>query len=83
VYAGLSVFADQGNTRSQQLRGDVTLTGAVYAASARLAVFPTADVQVESLVVVDRLTAASLLPLVVDYDPSLDIFGYGVPVLIS
>ena len=83
VYAGLSVFADPGNTRSQQLRGDVTLAGAVYAASARLVVFPTADVQVNSLVVVDRLTAASAVPLEVDYDPRLDIFGYGVPVLIS
>jgi Putative Flp pilus-assembly TadE/G-like len=83
-YAGLSVFADPGNTRSQQLRGNVTLDGAVYAASARLAIFPTANnVQVNSLVVVDRLTAASPFPLGVDYDPSLDIFGYGVPVLIS
>jgi hypothetical protein len=84
-YAGLSVFADPGNTRSQQLRGDVTLPGAVYAASARLVVFPTADVQVlvDSLVVVARLTAAGLVPLEVDYDPRLDIFGYGVPVLIS
>jgi Putative Flp pilus-assembly TadE/G-like len=82
-YAGLSVFADRGNTQSQQLHGTVTLAGAVYSASARLVVFPTANVQVESLVVVDRLTAASPDPLVVDYDPSLDIFGYGVPVLIS
>jgi Putative Flp pilus-assembly TadE/G-like len=82
-YAGLSVFADPGNTRSQQLRGDVTLPGAVYAASARLVVFLTADVQVDSLVVVDRLTAASPNPLRVTYDPSLSIFGYGVPVLIS
>ena len=83
AYAGLSIFADSGNTRSQQLRGDVTLAGAVYAASARLVVFPTANVQVDSLVVVDRLTAASLVPLGVDYVPSLDILGYGVPVLIS
>jgi Putative Flp pilus-assembly TadE/G-like len=83
AYAGLSVFADPGNTRSQQLHGTVTLAGAVYAASARLVVLPTADVQVNSLVVVDRLTTASPVPLRVDYDPSLDIFGYGVPVLIS
>ena len=48
AYAGLSVFADPGNTRSQQLYGTVTLAGAVYAASARLVVFPTADVQVNS-----------------------------------
>ena len=81
-YAGLSVFADPGNTRSQQLRGNVTLAGAVYAASARLVIFATGDVQVDSLVVVDRLTAGNLLtPLRVNYDPSLPIFGYGVPVL--
>jgi hypothetical protein len=82
-YAGLSVFADPGNTRSQQLRGNVTLAGAVYAASARLVVFPTANVKINSLVVVDRLTAASLVPLLVNYNPTLSIFGYGVPVLIS
>jgi hypothetical protein len=82
-YAGLSVFADPGNTRSQQLRGNVTLDGAVYAASARLVVTVAADVLVNSLVVVDRLTAASLDPLRVNYDPSLSIFGYGVPVLVS
>ena len=83
-YAGLSVFADPGNTRSQQLRGEVTLAGAVYAASARLVLFPTADVQVDSLVVVDRLTTANLLdPLRVNYDPRLPIFGFGVPVLIG
>ncbi len=39
-YAGLSIFADPGNTRSMQLRGPVNLTGAVYAASAPLVVFP-------------------------------------------
>jgi Putative Flp pilus-assembly TadE/G-like len=83
-YAGLSIFADPGNTRSQQLRGEVTLPGAVYAASARLVLFPTADVQVDSLVVVDRLAAGNVVePLRVNYDPSLPIFGYGVPVLVS
>jgi hypothetical protein len=81
-YAGLSIFADPGNTRSQQLRGAVTLAGAVYAASARLVVFLTADVQVDSLVVVGRLTTSSLVPMQVNYDPSLPIFGFGVPVLI-
>jgi Putative Flp pilus-assembly TadE/G-like len=83
AYAGLSVFADPGNTRSQELHGPVTLAGAVYAASARLVLFPTADVQVDSLVVVGGLGAGSLAPLGVDYDPSLPIFGYGVPVLLS
>jgi hypothetical protein len=82
-YAGLSIFADPGNTRSQQLRGDVDLTGGVYAASARLVVFLTAAVQVDSLLVVDGLTTSNLAPLRVSYDPSLPIFGVGVPVLIQ
>jgi hypothetical protein len=82
-YAGVSIFADPGNTRSQQLRGTVTLGGAVYAASARLNVFVTGNVRVDSLLVVDRLTNASLSPLRVSYDPSLPLFGYGVPVLIT
>jgi hypothetical protein len=84
-YAGLSIFSDPGNTRSLQLRGPVTLTGAVYAASAPLVVFPSlaGAVQIDSLVVVDRLTALNLAPLQVNYDPSLPIFGVGVPVLIG
>ena len=80
-YAGLSVFADPGNTRSVQLQGDVVLDGALYAASARLVVSATGDVEVDSLLVVGRLTTLSLAALQVDYDPSLPIFGYGVPVL--
>jgi hypothetical protein len=84
-YAGLSIFADPGNTRSIQLRGPVNLTGAVYAASAPLVVFPflAGVVQIDSLLVVDRLTALNLAPLQVNYDPSLPIFGVGVPVLIG
>jgi hypothetical protein len=82
-YAGLSVFADPGNRRSVQLQGQVDLGGALYAASARLVVSATADVQVDSLLVVDRLTTLSLVPLRVSYDPILDIFGVGVPVLVS
>jgi hypothetical protein len=57
----------------------------VYAASAPLVVFPflAGVVQIDSLLVVDRLTALNLAPLQVNYDPSLPIFGVGVPVLIG
>jgi hypothetical protein len=84
-YAGLSIFADPGNTRSIELRGPVNLTGAVYAASARLVVFPFLDgaVQIHSLLVVNGLTALNLAPLQVNYNPSRPIFGVGVPVLIQ
>jgi hypothetical protein len=83
-YPGLSIFADPGNTRSMQLRGPVDLGGAVYAASARLVVFPSlaGPVQINSLLVVDRLTSLNLAPLQVSYHPSRPIFGVGVPVLI-
>jgi hypothetical protein len=83
-YPGLSIFADPGNTRSMQLRGPVVLGGAVYAASARLVVFPflLGAVQIDSLLVVGRLTVLNLAPLQVNYDPSLPIFGVGVPVLV-
>jgi hypothetical protein len=81
-YAGLSIFADPGNTRPTQLLGDLHLTGALYAASSQLRLSLTADVQVDSLVVVDRLRSASLAPFRVNYDPSLPLPGVGVPVLI-
>jgi hypothetical protein len=81
-YAGLSVFADRGNTTSMQLLGDVDLAGAVYGASTQLRVGTLADVQIGSLVVVDRLRAASAAPVRVDYDPSLPLIGIEPPVLI-
>ena len=82
-YAGLSIFADRGNTRSTLLFGDVHLRGAVYTASSRLRVFSTSGVQIDSLLVVDRLQSINLDTLQVNYDPSLPIFGVGVPVLIQ
>jgi hypothetical protein len=81
-YAGLSIFADPGNTRPTQLFGDVHLTGALYAASSQLRISVTADVQVDALVVVDRLRSTSLTPFRVRYNPSLPLPGVGVPVLI-
>ena len=82
-YAGLSIFADRGNTRSTLLAGDVTLTGAVYTASSRLRVFSTSTVRINSLLVVDRLQSINLDPLEVNYNPSVPLPGVGVPVLIQ
>jgi hypothetical protein len=82
-YAGLSIFADRGNTRSTLLTGDVTLAGAVYTASSRLRVFSASTVRIDSLLIVDRLQSINLAPLRVSYDPSLPPFGVGVPVLIQ
>ena len=82
-YAGLSIFADRGNTRSTLLFGDVHLAGAVYTASSRLRVFSTSAVQIDSLLVVDRLQSINLATLRVDYDPSDPLPGVGVPVLIQ
>ena len=81
-YAGVSVYADRGNTTSMVVLGDVTLDGAVYLASARLRVAPTARLVVNSLVVVDRLRAANLDQLQVNYNPGLPVLGIEPPVLI-
>ncbi|HJW63098.1 MAG TPA: hypothetical protein VJ849_06325, partial [Actinomycetes bacterium] len=81
-YEGLSIFADRGNTRSTLLFGDVDLA-AVYTASSRLRVFSTSGVQIDSLLVVDRLQSINLDTLEVHYDPSDPLPGVGVPVLIQ
>jgi hypothetical protein len=61
----------------------VNLAGAVYTASSRLLVFSTGAVQIDSLLVVDRLQSINLAPLEVNYDPSVPPPGVGVPVLIQ
>jgi hypothetical protein len=81
-YAGLSIFADKGNTGSIELLGGVTLEGAVYAASAPLVVNSSAPVEIDALVAVDSLLKANTGQLVVDYDPSSPLIGIGRPVLI-
>jgi hypothetical protein len=81
-YAGLSIFADQGNTRTMQLRGPVRLTGAVYAASGRLRVDSPGTVRIDALVAVDRLRKADNGLFQVNYDPSSPLIGIGRPVLI-
>jgi hypothetical protein len=81
-YAGLSIFADKGNTRTMRLLGPVNLTGAVYAASARLIVDSPSLVHVNALVAVDRLLKAGTGSLEVNYDPASPLIGIGRPVLI-
>jgi hypothetical protein len=83
-YAGLSIFAAKGNTRSIQLLGGVTLRGAVYAASAPLVVnVPDPDlVEIRALVAVDRLLKAGAGQLEVNYNPASPLIGIGRPVLI-
>jgi hypothetical protein len=81
-YAGLSIFADKGNTATIHLQSAVNLTGAIYGASARLRVASADPVQINALVAVDRLRKAGSGLLRVTYDPSSPLIGIGRPVLI-
>jgi hypothetical protein len=81
-YAGLSIFADKGNTRTMRLLGEVDLWGAVYAASGRLVVNSPDRVEIHGLVAVDRLLKANTGPLEVTYNPASPLIGIGRPVLI-
>jgi hypothetical protein len=80
-YAGLSVFADRGNTRAMRLFDDIHLGGALYGPSTPLLLSSAGDVQVDSLLVVDTLRVSNT-ELDVDYDPSAPLPGVGRPVLI-
>ena len=86
-YAGLSIFADKGNTSSIQLLGAVDLPGAIYAASGHLVVNPPDPdpdraVRIGGLVAVDRLLKDGAGQLRVDYNPASPLIGIGRPVLI-
>jgi hypothetical protein len=81
-YAGLSIFADQGNTTTIHLQSAVNVTGAIYGASARLRVASADTVQINALVAVDRLRKAGTGLFQVNYDPSSPLIGIGRPVLI-
>jgi Putative Flp pilus-assembly TadE/G-like len=81
-YAGLSIFADRGNTQSTLVFDDLHLTGALYTASSRLEVLADSALRVDSLLVVGRLRSVNLAPLRVNYNPSLPLPGFGRPVLI-
>jgi hypothetical protein len=85
-YAGLSIFADRGNTRSMRLRSDevLDLAGAVYGERMSLRIEDSGNLLVGSLLVVGSLSTGlfSSGSVVVDYDPTTDILGLARPVLI-
>jgi hypothetical protein len=85
-YAGLSIFADRGNTRFMRLRSsqDLNLAGALYGASMPVQIEDSGNLTVDSLLAVGSL-ATSLLSsgsVTVNYDPTTDILGLARPVLI-
>ncbi|HEU4897043.1 MAG TPA: pilus assembly protein TadG-related protein [Actinomycetota bacterium] len=85
-YAGLSIFADRGNTRPLRHRStrDLNLAGALYGASMPVRIQSTGDLRVDSLMAVGSLatTLLSTGSVGVSYDPATDILGLGRPVLI-
>jgi hypothetical protein len=82
AYAGLSIFADRGNTRTMRLLSSTSLDGALYGARTRLVVSSSGGLQVDSLLVVASLLVSGSGPVDVDYDPSVLLPGVGRPVLI-
>jgi len=86
AYAGLSIFADRGNTRSMRLRStqNLNLAGALYGASMPVQLEDAGDLRVDSLLAVGSLVTTLLSPgaVQVSYDPFTDLIGIGRPVLI-
>jgi hypothetical protein len=82
AYAGLSIFADRGNTRTMRLLSGTSLDGALYGARTRLVVSSSGGLQVDSLLVVASLLVSGSGPVDVDYHPSVLLPGVGRPVLI-
>jgi hypothetical protein len=83
-YAGLSIFADPGNTRTMRLQSsrDLNLTGALYGVSTPVRLEnSTGDLTVNSLMVVDSLRVP-FGTVSVNYNPSVLLPGVGGPVLI-
>jgi hypothetical protein len=87
-YAGLSIFAAPGNTRTMRFRSDqnVTLPGVLYGPSTRVSMENTGDLQVNSLLVVRALSLTAVsgpdASVTVNYNPSVLLPGVGGPVLI-
>jgi hypothetical protein len=85
-YAGLSIFADSGNTRFMRLRSnrDLNLAGALYGASMPVRIEDSGALRVDSLLAVGSLATSlsSSGSAAVSYDPSTDILGLARPVLI-
>ena len=85
-YAGLSIFADRGNTRllRHQSSQDLELAGALYGVSMPVRIESSGDLRVGSLMAVGSLATSALSTgsVEVDYDPATDILGLARPVLI-
>jgi hypothetical protein len=84
AYAGLSIFADPGNTRTMRLQSsqDLELDGALYGVSMPVRLENSrGDLTVNSLMVVDSLRVP-FGTVSVNYDPSVLLPGVGGPVLI-
>jgi Putative Flp pilus-assembly TadE/G-like len=84
AYAGLSIFADPGNTTTMRLQSsrDLTLPGALYGVSTPVRLEnSTGDLTVNSLMVVDSLRVP-FGTVSVNYNPSVLLPGVGGPVLI-
>ena len=86
TYAGLSIFAAPGNTRTMRFQSDndVTLPGALYGPSTRVRMERTGDLQVDSLMVVRALSMTTVpgsdASVTVNYSPSVLLPGVGPPV---
>ncbi|HEY7606326.1 MAG TPA: pilus assembly protein TadG-related protein [Actinomycetes bacterium] len=87
-YAGLSIFAAPGNTRTMRFQStqNVTLNGVLYGPSTRVSMENNGDLQVDSLMVVRALSLTTVsgpdASVTVNYSPSVLLPGVGGPVLI-
>ena len=87
-YAGLSIFAAPGNTRTMRFRStqNVTLDGVLYGPSTRVSMEATGDLQVDSLLVARALSLTTVpgpdASVTVNYNPNVLLPGVGGPVLI-
>jgi hypothetical protein len=87
-YAGLSIFAAPGNTRTMsfQSRRNVTLPGVLYGPSTRVLMENIGDLRVNSLMIVRALSLTTVpgsdASVTVNYNPSVPLPGVGPPVLI-
>jgi hypothetical protein len=87
-YAGLSIFAAPGNTRTMRFQSErnVTLPGVLYGPSTRVSMENNGDLQVNSLMVVRALSLTTVpgsdASVTVNYNPSVLLPGVGPPVLI-
>jgi hypothetical protein len=87
-YAGLSIFAAPGNTRTMRFHStrNVTLPGALYGPSTRVQMESTGDLRVNGLMVVRALSLTTVpgsdASVTVNYNPSVLLPGVGPPVLV-